>query len=193
MSYKIKDQSGLYFTTSTIVGWIDLFIRKKYRDILIDSLRYCQEHKALRIYSFVIMSNHIHLVIQAGQPEKWPLSSILRDFKKFTANAILDNIDLEPEARRSWLEHMFKYFAKYNTNNRVHQVWMQNNHPILLNSQWLIWQKINYIHQNPVRARIVDKPEDYVCSSARNYKWRNRKCLLKINLMDEIDPIDPEL
>ena len=193
MSYKLRDQSGLYFITSTIVGWIDLFIRKKYRDIIIDSLRYCQEHKALRIYAFIIMSNHIHLVVQAGRPDKWPLSAILRDFKKFTANTILDNIDLEPELRRSWLTHMFKYYAKYNTNNRVHQVWMQDNHPILLDSQWLIWQKINYIHKNPVVARIVDKPEDYVYSSARNYKWRNRRCILKINLMDSIDPEEPEL
>jgi putative transposase len=60
--YKIIDQHGLNYLTLTIVGWIDIFSRKKYRDIIIESLRYCQENKGLKIYGYVIMTNHIHLM-----------------------------------------------------------------------------------------------------------------------------------
>jgi REP element-mobilizing transposase RayT len=182
--YKIHDQGGLYFTTSTVVGWIDIFSRKNYRDIILNSLKYNIENKALHVFAYIIMSNHIHLVLQAGQPDKWPLSDILRDFKKFTANTILDTIRKEPESRREWLMHMFKYYAIYNTNNRDFQFWQQDNHPIELTSMKVLWQKINYIHLNPVRAGIVDKPEEYIYSSARNYARDNKDCLLIIDLME---------
>ena len=180
----IHDQGGLYFTTSTVVGWIDIFSRKKYRDIILNSLQYNIEHKALLVFAYVIMSNHIHLVLQAGNPEKWPLSDILRDFKKFTARSILETIKTEKESRRDWLMKMFKYYVNYNTNNREFQFWQQNNNPVELLNKEQIWTKINYIHNNPVKAGIVDYPEEYIYSSARNYLRNNKGCLLKINLMN---------
>ena len=180
----IHDQGGLYFTTSTVVGWIDIFSRKKYRDIIINSLQYNIENKALLVFAYVIMSNHIHLVIRAGNPEKWPLSHILRDFKKFTARSILETIKTEKESRRDWLMKMFKYYAKYNTNNREFQFWQQDNNPVELLNMDQIWIKINYIHNNPVKAGIVDSPEDYIYSSARNYLRNNTNCLLQIQLMN---------
>jgi len=180
----IHDEGGLYFTTSTVVGWIDIFSRKKYRDIILNSLQYNIEHKALLVFAYIIMSNHIHLVLQAGNPEKWPLSDILRDFKKFTARTILETIKTEKESRRDWLLHMFKYYAKNNTNNREFQFWQQYNNPVELLDKKQIWTKINYIHNNPVKAGIVDFPEEYVYSSARNYLRNNKGCLLQINLMN---------
>jgi len=180
----IHDEGGLYFTTSTVVGWIDIFSRKKYRDIILNSLQNNIEHKALLVFAYIIMSNHIHLVLQAGNPEKWPLSDILRDFKKFTGRTILETIKTEKESRRDWLLHMFKYYAKNNTNNREFQFWQQYNNPVELLDKKQIWTKINYIHNNPVKAGIVDFPEEYVYSSARNYLRNNKGCLLQINLMN---------
>ncbi|HJW31175.1 MAG TPA: transposase [Saprospiraceae bacterium] len=179
---KIHDQGGLYFTTSTIVGWIDIFSRKIYRDIVIDSLRYAIEHKALYLFAYVVMTNHIHLVLQAGNPDKWPLSGILHDFKKYTAHEILKAIQREPESRREWLMHMFRYYAKYDSNRELH-FWKEYNHPVTLLSQQFTWQKINYIHKNPVKAGIVKRAEDYIYSSAGNYARDNRDCLLEIELM----------
>jgi REP element-mobilizing transposase RayT len=182
--YRIIDQQGLNFITCTVVGWIDIFIRKKYRDILLQSLTYCRMEKGLLVFAYVVMSNHIHLILQTVNSTKFPLSDILRDFKKFTAKKILEEIRNEPETRREWIMHMFKYYAKHNTNNREFQLWEQYNHPQLLTTQEMAWQKINYIHQNPVRAGIVENALDYLYSSARNYERENLNCLMKIDLLE---------
>ena len=165
--YKIHNQQGLYFLTFKVVGWIGVLTRKRYRDILINSLKYCQKNKGLRLYAYVIMSNHVHLVAAAN--EGYELSNILRDFKKFTAQQILKSIKEESENRREWMLYLFEYFGKRNTNNRKYQFWGQDNHPIELWSEPVSGQKINYIHNNPVRAGLVAEPEHYLYSSASNY------------------------
>jgi putative transposase len=90
--YKITDQHGLNFVTLTVVNWVDVFIRKSYKDIIIDSLKHCQKEKGLRVYAYVFMSSHIHMIVEATKPEI-TLSDILRDFKKFTAKKILNEIE----------------------------------------------------------------------------------------------------
>ncbi|MEN8122608.1 MAG: hypothetical protein ABFS35_19860 [Bacteroidota bacterium] len=57
--YKISEKEGAYFLTFQIVGWVDIFTRKTYRDIAIESLIYCQKNKGLEVFAYVIMSNHI--------------------------------------------------------------------------------------------------------------------------------------
>ena len=86
--YKITDQHGLNFLTLTVVDWVDVFIRKSYKDILIESLQFCQKKKGLAVYAYVIMSSHVHLIAEATG--EIPLSDILRDFKKYTAQKIDD-------------------------------------------------------------------------------------------------------
>lgn len=93
--YTISDQNKPYFITTTVVDWIDVFTRQNYRDIIIDSLKYNIENKGLIVYAYVIMSNHLHIIIQAKNSN---LSDILRDFKKHTAKAILNAIQQEPES-----------------------------------------------------------------------------------------------
>ena len=97
-SYKIEDQEALYFLTFSTVGWVDLFTRRKYKDVLIESLKYCQEEKGLELYCWVIMSNHVHLIARAK--EGFRLSDILRDFKKFTSKKIIKEIEEQGESRR---------------------------------------------------------------------------------------------
>lgn len=79
--YRILEQQGLNYLTLTIVGWIDIFSRQRYRDIVIESLKYCQEHKGLHINAYVIMSNHVHLnPVRAGivaEPEHYLYSSAI--------------------------------------------------------------------------------------------------------------------
>jgi REP element-mobilizing transposase RayT len=65
--YRILDQEGLNIITCTIVGWIDIFTRKCYRDLLLDSLNFCRKEKGLLVFAYVIMSNHIHLIIQTNK------------------------------------------------------------------------------------------------------------------------------
>ncbi|PTB96385.1 hypothetical protein C9994_07545 [Marivirga lumbricoides] len=96
--YKIQDQQGCYFNTMTVVHWIDVFSRREYRDIIVESLNYCIGNKGLKLYAWVIMSNHVHIV---GQIEnELGMSGFLRDFKKHTSKRILEAIEEIPESRR---------------------------------------------------------------------------------------------
>jgi putative transposase len=162
--YKISGD-GLFYLTFQIVGWADIFTRKIYRDIAIESLQFCQEQKGLFLFAYVIMSNHIHLLAQS---EKGDLSGIIRDFKNYTSKRMLNLLNDPAESRRDWLKLIFEYHGKYKTK-QTNQVWTNDNHAELIYSQKFIEQKVNYIHLNPVRAGIVLRPEDYIYSSASNY------------------------
>ena len=164
--YQIVNQESVYYVTLQIVNWIDLFTRKVYRDIVIDSLLYCQQNKGLEISAFVIMSNHLHLLLRS-KTEK--LSDTIHDFKSFTAKQIILEINTEQESRRKWMLNLFEYAAKQHKRNEKYQIWTHENHAEEIYSNEFIVQKMNYIHNNPVRACIVEKPEDYLYSSARAY------------------------
>jgi REP element-mobilizing transposase RayT len=98
--YQITSQNVLYFVTFTIVDWVDIFSRKIYRDIIVDSLNYCISNKGLKVYAWVIMTNHIHLIIESENENS---SDVIRDIKKFTAYKIIETIKSEPESRREWI------------------------------------------------------------------------------------------
>ena len=80
--YKIRDQSATHFMTFSIMGWIDIFSRSRYRDIVLESFEFCRVHKGLNIGAYVIMSNHIHVIWTATNNN---LSDIIRDFKHLPA------------------------------------------------------------------------------------------------------------
>ena len=107
--YKIANQEALYYVTFQIVNWIDIFTRKIYRDIVVDSLRYCQQNKGLEIFAFVVMSNHLHLLVRS---QTGKLSDTIHDFKSFTAKQILLAIETENESRREWMLNLFEFAAK---------------------------------------------------------------------------------
>ena len=163
--YKLSEKEGLYYLTFQVVGWVDLFTRKIYRDIVIDSLKYCQQHKGLNLFAFVIMSNHIHLLAQSAYGD---LSGFIRDFKNHTSKKFLEVVDSDVESRKDWMKVVFAYHGKLK-RKQENQIWTHENHGELIYSQKFIEQKLNYIHQNPVRSQIVAKAEDYLYSSARNY------------------------
>lgn len=164
--YKIRDQNGIYFLTFSIVGWIDLFSRQIYKDIFIENLQFYSINRGLVIYAYVIMSNHIHLILSS---ETGKLSDTIRDLKKYTSKQFISYIENDIESRKSWMLHQFKYFASRHSKNETYQVWTHDNHPEECFGNAFIEQKLNYIHQNPVRAGIVFEPQDYKYSSARNY------------------------
>ncbi|MBI5541859.1 MAG: transposase [Bacteroidia bacterium] len=163
--YQIKNQNAIYFLTFQVVDWADIFTRKVYRDIVIESLKYCKEQKQLKLYAYVIMSNHVHCILSTENN----LSDIIRDFKKYTSKKILKEIDNPKESRRKWLMMIFKYHAKFNKRNKDLQFWTQENHAVELSNNDMIESRVNYIHQNPVKAGIVQNEYDYLYSSARNF------------------------
>ena len=148
-AYQIKNQKGLYFLTLQVVGWAAIFTRKSYRDIfIIDSFVFCRKSKGLKVYSYVIMSNHVHCIVSAENN----LSDTIRDFKKFTSKEILKLVNENTqESRKEWLLMIFKYHAKFNKRVEKFQFWTHENHAVELTSNEMIESRINYIHQNPVR------------------------------------------
>lgn len=173
--YKIIEQDKLHFLTLQVVYWIDIFTRRVYRDIIVENLKYCQEHKGLEIYAWVIMSNHVHLLVQSNTSD---LSGTIRDFKSYTSKKILDKIEDCNESRREWMLERFKKAALNHKRNSEFQFWTHENHAEFIYSNDFIEQKIRYIHNNPVVAGIVEKAEEYLYSSAINYADGNG--LLKI-------------
>ncbi|MEO6284381.1 MAG: transposase [Dyadobacter sp.] len=165
MSEKYRfHKDGLFFVTMTVVGWIDVFTRKKYADEIIKNLNYCIEHKGLEVYEFCIMSNHLHLICSVKDGE---VGKVIRDFKSFTAKEIIRLIDENPqESRKEWLLYMFRYFAKGSSPKCEFQFWQHHNHPISLVSKRFILQRTRYIWNNPVKAGIVSEPQHYIYSSA---------------------------
>ena len=181
--YKIRDQYGIHFLTFTICGWVDVFTRIETKTIIVDSLKYCIENKGLILYSYVIMTNHIHIIAKA-KSETSGLSDLIRDFKKYTANKLIDWICNNPkESRREWMQMVFKYHAKFNGNNSTYQIWEQKNRPKEIVLPRFGRQKLNYIHQNPVRADFVDKLEHYKYSSYRNYYAPELELLLPVSIL----------
>jgi REP element-mobilizing transposase RayT len=166
--YKIRDQTLPHFITATVVDWVDVFTRKNYRDIVIECMDYCTTNKAMVLYGYVIMSNHIHMIVQSGEGE---LSNLMRDFKKFTATKIIETIKSEPESRREWMLERFKLATESHSRNKNHQFWQYGNHPEEIYNNKFMWSKLDYIHLNPVRAGIVDKASQYIYSSASNYVY----------------------
>ena len=176
--FKIRNQGAPHFLTFTVVGWIDIFTRQRYRDIIIESLLFCQKKKGLQIGAYVIMSNHIHSILTA---HNYNLSDIIRDFKTYTSKAITKSIETEPESRREWLLYMFQFFANRTAANDYYKVWTGNNHPEEIYSPEFLHSKLNYIHQNPVRAGFVSEPSYYIYSSASNYE--KKKGLIDIDFL----------
>ena len=178
--YAIRNQEEFYFVTFTVVYWLDVFTREEYRNILLESLRYCQAEKGLLVGAYCIMTNHVHLALGTTGANK--LEDIIRDFKSYTSRHIRKYMENNPqESRKEWLLRMMQDAGKQKTNNKDFQFWQQHNHPIELNTNEITQQRVNYIHNNPVVAGFVENPADWVCSSARDYE--DRKGLIEIDFL----------
>ena len=158
----------LYFITSTVVDWVDVFTRPAYKHIVLESLRYCQTNKGLVIHAWVLMSNHLHMI--ASTDSNIPIGDIMRDFKKFTSKKIIEAIEQNAqESRSEWLLDRFRFAGMNNNRITNYHFWQDGNHVEDIYSVEFLQQKIDYIHNNPVRAEIVAHPEDYLYSSASTY------------------------
>jgi len=176
--YKFHDPDACYFVTFAVVGWVDLFTRNVYKDILLESWRYCQQQKGLLIHAYVIMTNHVHMIISRNSDPL--LEAIMRDMKKFTSSKLLEAIKKEPESRKEWMQMLFRQAGENNSNNKIFQLWQQDNHPIECGSPTILRQKMDYVHENPVRAGFVEKSEDWTYSSAAHY-YCGKKSLIELS------------
>ena len=168
-NYKFQDPEAAYFVSFAVVDWQDVFTRKEYKQILIDSLSYCQKEKGMEIYAWCIMTNHVHLIFRSATA--YPPQHLLGDFKRFTSRKLIEAIQNNPrESRKEILLKSFRDNAAKTSNCTKFQFWRHDNKPIIqLWSNKVVYQKIRYIHMNPVEEGYAFRPEDYLYSSALDY------------------------
>ena len=156
------NQNYLQFFTVTNLLWKKLLQPDKYKQIIIDSLKFSVENKRVKVYGFVIMPNHIHLIWRIDESHK--LEDVKRDFLKYTAQMIkFDLMENHPQV----LPHF-----EVNLRDRKYQFWERNPLIIDLYSRKVLSQKLNYIHANPLQEKwqLAKTPEEYWFSSSRFYE-----------------------
>jgi len=159
--YKIFETDHPYFLTCTIVGWLPVFTRPEAVQIIFESWRFLQDNDRIRIYGYVILENHLHLI--ASSPD---LAKEIGDFKSFTARKIIDY--LVAKDAPVILKQLRLHKARHKSD-RDYQIWQEGSHPQQIQNHEMMRQKLEYTHNNPVARGYVDEPVHWRYSSARNY------------------------
>jgi REP element-mobilizing transposase RayT len=159
--YRIYESEYPYFLTCTIVGWLPVFTRPEAVQLVFDSWEFLKKHKDFRIYAYVILENHLHLI--ASAPD---LSGAMKSFKMYTARQI---IDLLKQHQANTLLHQLRAMKLAHKTDSEYQVWEEGSKPKQIDHEAMMLQKLEYIHDNPVKRGYVDDPVHWRYSSARNY------------------------
>jgi len=162
--YKVVEPSLPHFFTCSTVAWLPVFTRPQTVEIVLDSWKYLQRERSMKLYGFVILENHLHFV--AGSSD---LSTDIGDFKSFTANRIIKYLK---EQNAEPLLRLLRYFKEMHKTDREYQLWQEGSHPQAIQGEEMMRQKLEYIHNNPVKRGYVDDPIHWRYSSARNYEGR---------------------
>ena len=159
--YRINDEHAAHFITSTIVEWLPVFTTEACCDIIVRSLAYCRESKELRVHGWVIMDNHFHALVSGPK-----LAGTIGDLRKFTAREILKRLEAEG---RDWLLNQLAYFRAAHKQTSAHQIWQEGVHPQSITTDGIMLQKLEYLHNDPVKRGWVASPEHWRYSSA--HEW----------------------
>jgi putative transposase len=153
----------IYYITTVIYNRIPIFTRPSFIIPLFDSLNFYRYKQDFKLLGYVVMPDHIHLII-------WPfgestVSDIMRDYKEFTSKRIIRQAEVE--RIEEWVTAFQQ--AGQETGRSTNKVWQDSYWDTNVYTERFLRQKLNYMHRNPVRAGLVEYPEDYVYSSYRNY------------------------
>jgi putative transposase len=158
-----------YFLTFNIVDKIDLFVRPAYKTVITDALNHFIRAQGLHLYSWCLMSSHLHLVLRTRDGAA--PAYFERDFKRYTTPAMLKTIEMEMDLRRDWMLQRFEGYGKTLRRLDKYHLWQNCSSPLRIENDQprLLMDQIAHVHENPVREGIVDQPEAYLFSSARDY------------------------
>jgi len=174
----VQDHEEIQFFTATILEWKHLLKPDKYKDIIVESLKFLSLENRAIIFAFTIMPNHFHLLWKIKAPHK--LSDVQRDFLKFTAQQIMKDLEkYHPQV-------LIKFLV--NAIDRKHQIWERNPLTIPLYSREMLEQKLIYIHLNPVQEKwkLVHYAVDYPYSTMSFYEKDDKRFDFVKHYMDEI-------
>jgi len=163
--YKIYEPAYPHFITCTVLHWIPLFTRKESVEILLESFKYLQQTDNLKLYAYVILENHIHIIAQSDN-----IGQSMAKFKRHTARQLIKL--LEQENVKTILDQL-AFYKKAHKSDRTYQVWQEGLQPKLMQTDAIMINKIKYIHQNPVKRGYVDEDKHWRYSSARDYEGVN--------------------
>jgi REP element-mobilizing transposase RayT len=172
--YKVSLNNQAYFVTCSIVNWLPLFSNPEFAQTILDSLDFLNKAGRLILHAFVIMENHLHLIVSSPDLQKE-----LGDFKSFTARKILDS--LKERKSNSILEQL-RFNKKTHKRGQTFQLWQEGSHPQLIVGWEMLRQKMDYLHANPVRRGYVEDPAHWRYSSYRNYL--GEKGILEVELIE---------
>jgi REP element-mobilizing transposase RayT len=159
--YRIFEEQYPYFLTDTVVAWLPIFAHPPLATIVLDSWRFLQQERGISIFGYVIMENHLHW-IAAGLD----LALNVGRFKSFTARRIID--ELESRGFKTLLRELH-YFKLRHKSDQKYQLWQEGSHPQQIKDEAMMLQKLEYMHNNPVRRGYVEEAAHWRYSSARNY------------------------
>jgi REP element-mobilizing transposase RayT len=159
--YRFNETEYPYFLTCTIVGWLPVFTRREAVQILFDSWAYLKREKGFRLYGYVVLENHLHLI--ASAPD---IANAVKSFKMYTARQIVDMLKFH---RADILLKQLRTFKLRHKTRSEYQVWEEGSKPKQIKDDEMMLQKLEYMHNNPVKRGYVDEPLHWRYSSARNY------------------------
>lgn len=163
------DKQACHFITLNTVDCVDIFIRPVYKQVIVHTLNHFIDSKGLIVYSWCLMTNHLHLLVQPRTGHL--LDEIEMQYKAFSTQKILAAIDTEPETRREWLLKRFEDYTNAPGSVRQYNIWQNRSSRsiIEMDQPAQLVEYYEYIHENPVRERFVDQAPDFPYSSARDY------------------------
>ena len=159
--YRVLDADSPHFVTSAIVKWLPLFAEPELVRIVLNSIRHLQTASGLRLHGYVVMENHLHLIVSG---DDW--SKALARFKNFTAKRMVTWL---LENGRAEVLRELSFALRQRGDAREHQVWQEGLHPQKISGEQMLRQKLEYMHANPIRRGYVDEATAWRNSSARNY------------------------
>jgi len=159
--YQFKELDKPYFMTLTICGWQPVFTQPETVQIIFESWKYLQQNANFKLYGYVILENHLHLIAQSDNIQK-----DIQCFKSYTARQI---IDLLKKKKINLILQQLAFYKKEHKLQSDYQFWQEGSHPQVVEVEDVLRQKLEYMHYNPVKRGYIDKPEHWRYSSARDY------------------------
>jgi REP element-mobilizing transposase RayT len=160
--YKIYEPTYPHFITCTILHWIPIFTRQESVEIVLESLKYLQKTDNLKIYAYVILENHLHLIASSDD-----ISKSMKKFKSFTAKQIIKLLQRE---NVKTILNQLAFYKKAHKKDTTYQLWQEGIQPKLIINDKMMIDRINYIHNNPLKRGYVDEAKHWRYSSARDYE-----------------------
>ena len=147
--------------TATIVAWLPVFSHPGFAKVILESWQFVQQQRRIDILAFVIMENHLHWIAVGPQ-----LGKRVGEFKSYTAKSILEK--MQQRQFHTLLQELQHYKLRHKVDQK-YQLWQEGNHPQVIETDDVLWQKIEYVHGNPLRRGYVDDPVHWRYASARSY------------------------